>query len=154
MKFNAMLLDYEGIRPATIEDLRAVHEKHSEIYCPEGQKNLYVIETEIIDNRFFWLACEYEDTEKFRDYVIDLETGEKQQNPRTQKQIEPRQQFFACYDDQRKRLFISSLNVKAIFKRILDETAQKDFHLRNIYASVDDFCARVKTINTTFDIWT
>ena len=85
MKFNAMLLDYEGIRAATIEDLKAVHEKHSEIYWPEGQKNLYVVETEIIDNRFFWLACEYEDAARFRDYVIDTDTGERQQNPRTKK---------------------------------------------------------------------
>ena len=146
MRFNTLLLDYEGVRPATIEDLIFVHEKHSGIYQPDGQKNLYVIETEIIDNRFFWLSCEYDDAVKFRDYVIDSDTGEKQPNPRSQNQVEPRQQYFACYDNDRKRLFISSLTVRSAFRRFLIDTTQRVYDIRNIYTSLDEFCSHIKAI--------
>lgn len=146
MRFSTFLLDYEGARAATLEDLIEVHEKHSEMYRPDGQKNLYVIDTDIVDNRFFWLACEYDDAIRFRDYVIDAETGEKQPNPRSQNQVEPRQQFFACYDNERQRLFLSAINARSIFRRFLSDTTQRNYQTRNIYTSVDDFCSRIKTI--------
>lgn len=147
MKFSAFLLEFEGLRLATIEDLISVHEKHSEIYQPEGQKNLFVVETEIIDNRFFWLSWDYDDAVRFRDYVVDSETGERQPNPRSQNQVEPRQQFFALYDNQRQRLFLSSASsIKNTFRRFLVDSAQKEFRIQNIYTSLDDFCARIKTI--------
>lgn len=53
---------------------------------------------DIIENRFFWMSCEYDDAVRFRDYVIDKGTGERMPNPRSKDQVEPRQQFFACYD--------------------------------------------------------
>ena len=52
----------------------------------------------IIDERFFWLACDYDDATSFRDYVVNQNTGEKEPNLRTKSQVEPRKQFFACYD--------------------------------------------------------
>ena len=67
-------------------------------YKPERQKYLYSIDMEIIDDRYFWMSCDYDDAVRFRDYVINKETGEKEPNPRSKEQIEPRQQFFACYD--------------------------------------------------------
>ena len=146
MRFNTFLLDYEGTRSATLEDLKDAHEKHGEMYRPDGHKNLYVIETEIIEDRFFWLSCEYDDALSFREYVIDADTGEKQPNPRSQKQVEPRQQFFACYEDQRQRLFISTQAARSILQRFLTDITQKNYQTRYIYTSVDEFCSRIKTI--------
>ena len=146
MRFSSFLLDYEGVRPAAIEDLIDVHEKHSDIYHPDGQKNLFVSETEIIEKRFFWLSWDYDDAVRFKDYVIDSSTGEKQPNPRSQNQVEPRLQFFAMYDSQRQRLFLSSATIKNTFRRFLVDSSQKEFQIRNIYTSLDDFCARIKTI--------
>lgn len=146
MKFTTMLLDYEGTRAAKIDDFKCIPEMHSYIYQPPGQKNLYEIDTEILHDRFFWVSCEYDDAVRFRDYVINSETGERQPNPRNQKQIEPRQQFFACYDEQNLRLYLSSMNIKSIFQRFLSDTFQKEFQIRNIYTSVEDFCTKIKTI--------
>lgn len=52
-------------------------------------------EAAYIENRFFWMSCEYDDAVRFRDYVIDKGTGERMPNPRSKDQVEPRQQFFA-----------------------------------------------------------
>ncbi len=146
MRFSTLLLDIDGVRAAELEDLIDIHNKHGEIYQPDRQKYLYVITTEIIENRFFWLSCEYDDAIRFTDYVIDSDTGEKQPNPRSQNQVEPRQQFFACYDNQHHRLFISSLNARNALIGFLTYTSQKEYTVRNIYSSVDDFCTRIKTI--------
>lgn len=146
MRFNAFLLDFEGDRAATIADLLEVHEKHAEMYRPNGHKNLYVIDTDVVEDRFFWLSSEYDDAVCFRDYVVDSDTGEKQPNPRSQNQVEPRQQFFACYDNQRQRLFISDIQTRRVIQRFLTDTTQKNYQIRNIYTSVDDFCSRIKTI--------
>lgn len=146
MKFGTFLLDYEKNGSATIDGLRLVNERHSEIYQPDGQKNLYVIETEIIEERFFWFSAEYDDAVRFRDYVIDSGTGERQPNPRNEKQVEPRQQFFACFDSNRKHLYISPITMKSVFKRFLVDTSKKEYQIRNIYASLDEFCSRIKII--------
>ena len=98
MKFCNFLLRVDGIREASIDDFKSVIEKGLRTYRPEHQKYLYSIEMEIIDDRFFWMSCDYDDAVKFRDYVINRETGEKEPNPRSKAQIEPKQQFFACYD--------------------------------------------------------
>ena len=149
MRFGAFLLHVEGTRDATIEDLIEVHNLHSlgsNIFKPEGQKFLYVIETKIIDNRFFWFSCEYDDAASFREYVVDSETGERQPNPREKKQVEPRKQLFACFDANRKRLYISDFNKKNTLRNFLSHTVQKEFYIQNIYSSVDEFCDRIKTI--------
>ena len=149
MRFGAFLLYVDGLRDATIEDLIEVHNLHmigSKIFHPEGQKYLYVIETEIIDNRFFWFSCEYDDAESFREYVVDSETGELQPNPRDKKQVEPRKQLFACFDATRNRLYVSDISKRNTVKNFLSYTTQKEFLIQNIYSSVDEFCNHIKTI--------
>ena len=149
MRFGAFLLHVDGIRDATIEDLIDVHNKHnigSKVFQPDGQKFLYVIETEIIDNRFFWFSCEYDDALSFREYVVDSQTGERQPNPRGKTQVEPRKQLFACYDADRKHLYISDISKRNTVKHFLGHIVQKEFQIQNIYASVDEFCNRIKTI--------
>ena len=149
MRFGAFLLYGDDLNDVTIEDLMEVHEKHnigSRIFQPEGQKYLYVIETKIVDSRFFWLSCDYDDAASFREYVINSETGERQPNPRDKKQIEPRKQLFACFDADRKRLYISDHTKKNTIRNFLSYTVQRNYSIQNIYSSVDEFCDRIKTV--------
>lgn len=101
---------------------------------------------EIIDDRYFWMSCDYDDAVRFRDYVINKETGEKEPNPRSKEQIEPRQQFFACYDCDTHLLYLNDLNRRKFLQQYLSETLQKEFQINNIYTSVDEFCNKIKTI--------
>ena len=80
------------------------------------------------------MACDYDDAVRFRDYVINKETGEKEPNPRSKEQIEPRQQFFACYDCNTHFLYLNDLTRRSFLQQYLSETLQKDFQINNIYA--------------------
>ena len=146
MTFCNFLLRVDGVREASLEDFQAVIKKGNRTYRPERHKYLYSIEMEIADNRFFWMSCDYDDAVKFRDYVINSETGEREPNPRSKVQIEPRQQFFACYDCMEHYLYMNDLNRRTFLERYLSYTLQKEFRINNVYGSVDEFCDRIKAI--------
>lgn len=146
MKFGTFLLRVDETHDVTLDDLRRVCEVGKKIFNPEGQKYLYVIDTTIIDERFFWLACDYDDAASFRDYVINQHTGNKEPNPRTKSQVEPRKQFFACYDTTGHLLYINDLNRRNTLTSYLSDAIQKKFTINNIYSSVDEFCNRIKCI--------
>lgn len=67
MKFGTFLLRVDGTREVSSEDLKRVCEIGNSIFQPDGQKYLYVIEKQIVENRFFWLSCDYDDATSFRD---------------------------------------------------------------------------------------
>ena len=75
MRFGTFLLRVDGVREAELDDFRAVVDHGPKIFQPEHQRYLYVVETEIIENRFFWMSCEYDDEVRFRNYVVDSTTG-------------------------------------------------------------------------------
>lgn len=145
MKFSTLLL-LDGDEPATLEAMNQVCAVGLSKYNPLGQKNLFVFEKEIIDDRFFWLSCEYDDAASFVDYVINKDTGEREPNPRNKSQIEPRKQFFACYDTHGKFLYISDLSRRTTFSSYLSYSVQRVFTVKNVYSDVNDFCNRIKTI--------
>ena len=130
----------------SLADVQKIHRSGQRTFQPPGQKNLYSFETSIIDDRFFWLSCKYDDAASFVDYVINQRTGEKEVNPRSKSQIEPRKQFFACYDTKTCLLYLTDMTRKATLTAYLSDTIQKQFLIKNVYASVDEFCARVRAI--------
>lgn len=146
MKFGTFLLRVDGVREASLEDFKQVYEKGVSTFCPDGQKYLYVVETEMIEDRFFWLACDYDDAASFRDYVVNQSTGEKEPNPRNKSQVEPRKQFFACYDTEKHFLYINDLNRRNTLTSYMSDSIRKKFVINNVYASVDEFCERIKSI--------
>ncbi len=146
MKFCNFLLRVDGTREASLDDFKDVIQKGLRTYKPERQKNLYSIEMEIVEDRFFWMSCDYDNAVGFRDYVVNKGTGEKEPNPRSKEQIEPRQQFFACYDCETHFLYMNDMTRRPFLKQYLSDTIQKDFQINNVYTSVDEFCSRIKTI--------
>lgn len=146
MKFCNFLLRVDGIREASLEDMKDVVAKGNHIFRPQKQKYLYSVDMDIIEERFFWMASDYDDAVRFRDYVINKKTGEKMPNPRSKEQVEPRQQFFACYDAQKHFLYMNDYNKKGFVEQYLSDTLQKEFKISNIYTSLDDFCKNIKTI--------
>lgn len=145
MNFSTFLLLGER-EAASLDDMKRVCEIGLKKYQPLSQKNLYMIKTEIIDDRFFWLSCDYDDAVIFKDYVVNQTTGEIEPNPRDKSQVEPRKQFFACYDTQSNFLYVNDLNRRATLSSYLSDSIQKKFSIKNVYTSVDEFCERIKTI--------
>lgn len=146
MRFCNFLLRVDNKREAAIDDFKTLIEIGRKTYIPSNQKYLYSIDMEIVDARFFWMTADYDDAARFRDYVINQETGEKEPNPRTKEQIEPRQQFFACYDCEQHMLYLNDLNRRRFLQKYLSGELNKRFSINNVYASVDEFCKRIKTL--------
>ena len=146
MRFGTFLLRVNGTREATLDDLKQVCKIGPKTFQPDGQKNLYVIDTSIIAERFFWLACDYDDAASFRDYVVNQNTGEREPNPRSKSQVEPRRQFFACYDTHQHLLYINDFTRRKTLTNYLSDAIQMEFIVNNVYASVDEFCERIKCI--------
>ena len=146
MQFCNFLLRVDGTREACLDDFKQVIEIGNRTYRPDRQKYLFSITMDIIEDRFFWMACEYDDAKSFRNYVVNRESGEKEPNPRTKDQIEPRLQFFACYDCVNHVLYLNDLNRRSFLQKYLSDTTQHEFQINNIYTSVDEFCSRIKTL--------
>lgn len=146
MQFCNFLLRVNGTREATLNDFKEVIQKGIRTYRPDRQKYLYSINMDIIDDRFFWMACDYDDAKSFRNYVVNRESGEKEPNPRTKDQIEPRRQFFACYDCKTHFLYLNDLTRRRFLQQYLSDSLQKEFQINNIYTSVDEFCDKIKAI--------
>lgn len=144
MKFGTFLLRVDGVREATIEDLKQVCAVGSKFY--QRGKNLYTVDTSIIDDRFFWMACDHDDAESFRDFVVNKSTEEKEPNPRNKAQVELRKQLFVCYDVEKHFLYINDLTRRPMVTAYLHDSTQNEFKINNVYASVDEFCNRVKYI--------
>lgn len=146
MKFGTFLLRVDGNREASLEDLKQVCEVGKTMFLSKKKKYLYAIDTSIIEDRFFWLACDYDDAASFRNYVVNQKSGAMEPNPRNKNQVELRKQFFACYDSVTHFLYISDLDRKSALADYLSDAIQKDFVINNVYSSVDEFCNRITTI--------
>lgn len=144
LKFGTFLLRVDGVSEATLEDLKHVCAVGPKMY--RRQNNLYTVDSSIIDDRFFWMACDYDDAESFRDYVVNQSTEKREPNPRNKSQVELKKQFFACYDVKKHFLYINDLTRRPMLKAYLQDTTQKEFVINNIYTSVDEFCAHIKYI--------
>lgn len=146
MTFGTFLLRVDGIRDVNINDLKYACEIGMKTYQPEGQKYLYVINMEIIEDRFFWLSCDYDDAVSFRNYVVNQKTGKTEPNPRSKNQVEPKKQFFACYDTKTNMLYINDISRRNTLTNYLIEMTHKEYSIKSVYSSVDDFCNHIRSI--------
>ena len=80
--------------------------------------------------------------------MINQETGEREENPRSKNQIELRQQFFACFDAECHYLYLSDMNKRNFLQEYLSYITQHEFSINNVYTSVDDLCNHIKTIRS------
>lgn len=106
----------------------------------------YVIEQEIIDDRFYWLYAAYDNADMFSDYVVNQKTGEKEINPRSKSQVEPRQQFFACFDSKVNRLYLNDIKRKTFLEKYLSQNLNLEVRIKYVYKSLDEFCKTVKML--------
>lgn len=146
MRFTNFLLRVDGIREATLDDCKEVVDKGLSTYFPDRQKYVYVIEKEICEDRFFWMSCDYDEADRYRDYVVNRDTGEREANPRRKSQIEPCQQFFVCFDSKTHFLYLNDMNRRPFLQQYFSEMTGREYCINNVYSSVDEFCERIKSI--------
>lgn len=117
------------------------------MFKPNRGKYLFEIKHSIIDNRFYWMECDYDNARLFKDYVINFETGEKEDNPRTMNQVETRQQLFVCFDCLSHRLYVSDRNRLPFVKAYIKDALQKEVNIKTVISSAEDFYEQVSTLH-------
>lgn len=146
MKFRNYRIIVDEEREASIEDCEQIIRVGKRSFRRDNQKFLYSIDMKIVENRFLWISCDYDDANSFREFVVNESTGGREPNPRRKNQIELRQQLFACYDCELHNLYLNDVSKRNFLEQYLGDSSQKEFRIINIYSSVDEFCKRVKTI--------
>lgn len=144
MRFHNYQMIIDGVRAFNKNDAIDFMKKKKGAF--RDRAFFYIIEVEFIDERYLWIACDYDNANKFNSFVVDRNTYEKTPNPRKKSQVEPRQQFFALYDTTRQFLYLSDIGKRAFLSKYIRDILQKEIDIKAIYSSVDEFCNHIKTL--------
>lgn len=145
VRFSSVLLYFNNeLLDNSIKLFKSKLSKTSDTY--KLKSYFYVIEQEVIDDRFYWLYAAYDNAEMFSDYVVNQKTGEKEVNPRSKSQVEPRQQFFVCVDSKDNRLYLNDIKKKGFVEKYLSERLNLEVRVKYIYKSLDEFCKTMKML--------
>lgn len=106
----------------------------------------YEVQKEVLEDRFLWMYCEYDNATIYNENVLNGENDAKEQNPRSRSQVELRKQLFVCYDITTRLLYMSNIEKRGFVKHYISHTLQKDASMKNIYTSLDEFQDAVTTI--------
>ncbi len=130
-----------------LTNLQSAVSEQEKIYTSMNGKYACKVKAEILEERFFWVSCDYGETTIFYDKVINQGTKQTENNPRSRQQIEPNRQLFACYDCYRHKLYLNNRKQSNILLAYLRDSTNEEFEISHVYASVDEFCNRIKTLH-------
>ena len=109
---------------------------------------LYVVEQEMIADRYYWLYLQYDNANLYAPHVVDIVDDAVKDNPRPKNQVEMRNQLFACYDMQSGSLYISDYQKKAAITYYMEDTLQHTVKAKYIFSSIDEFLGRVTSLKS------
>lgn len=128
-----------------IKDLQLIAD--SEKINITHNKEVYLIEKKIIEDRFLWLYCQFDNEKLYSETVLNKSDDSVLKNTRDKNHIELRKQLFVLYDSRRSMLYMNDFNKKTFLKEYLsDVLTGKEIVIRNILASLEDFQNQVKEI--------
>lgn len=146
MKFKEVQLIINDKKP-TKEDMIKIKENGLK-FVKEYHQNWYEVDSCFIEGRFLWIYFEYDNSQLYNENIYNGEKDKKESNPRTKSQVELRKQFFICYDTSNELLYTTDLDKRNFIEYYMYITLQKDVKIKNIYASLEDFEKKVKTISS------
>lgn len=113
----------------------------------QHNKEIYLIDKKIIDERFLWIYCQFDNEKLYGETVLDKEAETTFENTRDKNHIELRKQLFVLYDNKTSTLYTNDFNKKSFIKAYLKSVlVDKEIVIKNIYASLDEFKNAVKKI--------
>lgn len=143
MTFKTFQLIVDG-KSLCKADMQKICDQGNRIYSYKFE--LYEVEMCILEERFLWMSCRFDNAELYTDHVWNSESKQKENNPRKKSQIECRKQLFVCYDIEKCLLYISDMQKRAFLSNYLEEILGKDVKIKNILKSIEDFQNIVKTL--------
>lgn len=109
---------------------------------PKGMDHVLVRREE---NGVFF-AIESGSAEPRDDFVIDINSKEKRENPRKETEIELLKQLFVYFDFKTNLLYLSDIRYRKHFEQIIHEITGNDYILKGIYKEKDTFLDIIKTV--------
>lgn len=145
MKFHAMMLYIDDEFPT-----KAILENLSEVGNEFHRKKqfLFSVEHGFIGENRYWMYFQYDNESLYTDVVVDTIDNETKSNPRPKNQVELRQQLFACYDLERKLLYVSDYAKRTSVADYLEEMLQKPVRIKNVIKSLDEFVSAVRYLKS------
>ena len=98
-----------------------------------------------VTEKYVWFYGRTAKPYPYSEEVFDITTRELTPNPRSMNQAEPREQWFAIYVDN-LGLYISKHNKKNVIENFLKEFLKKDFLVKTIYKSQEEFFEKLQCI--------
>lgn len=143
-----------GVDGPSIEDLNSIfmNNENQEEELFEFNESSYVIHREIVDDRYFWFYAEHGSPTPRGDTVLNVQSQEKEDNPRTAQQAELNKQLFAMYVQQEDVFYLSNTLKKKFFKKYLQSKVQRDVVIKNFLKTPDEFCKianQIKSVRIT-----
>ncbi len=136
MKFKTFQL-FAGKKFMGLDEIKKICEDGKPTF--RHNKEFFEIELEILENRFLWMSCQYDNAELYNEYVWDSDSQKKENNPRKKSQIECRKQLFVCYDCVANILYINDMQKRAFLSEYFSTILNRNVHTKNIIKSLDDF---------------
>lgn len=144
MKFKNFQLIIDGQTPLTNDIIKI---KDIGLACCKNYgSDWYTVEKDYIESRYLWLYIEHDNAKIYKDEVLNGENEQNENNPRNKTQLELRQQLFVCFDTTTERLYMNNMDKRGFVQHYFKDTLQKEVLIKNIYATIDEFQQRVKTI--------
>lgn len=143
MKFKTLHMIIDGYN-LLYNDIKKIVNHGSNKY--EYHKEVYLLKKDIIDNRYLWIYCQYDNAKLYGEVVLDTEKEEQLKNTRRKNQIELRKQLFVVFDINTQILYINDYTKKGFIKAYIADVLQTKVIIKNIYASLEEFQSAVKLL--------
>lgn len=143
LKFKALHIIIEG-HSSIYDDVKKIISFGKNKY--EHNNEVFLIEKKIVDNRYLWMYCQYENSKLYGEIVLDTEKEKQHKNTRKKNEIELRKQLFLILDTESHLLYLSDIAKKGAIKTYFSEELQADIIIKNLYSSLDEFQKSVKIL--------
>lgn len=145
MKLNAMVMSINDRFPELADFKRMLATGNSRFW--KGAY-LYVVEQELIVDRYYWLYLQYDNANLYAPHVVDITDDAVKDNPRPKNQVEMRNQLFACYDLKTRTLYVSDYQKKTAITNYMEDTLQCSVKAKYVFSSIDEFLDRVTSLKS------
>lgn len=85
----------------------------------EHNNEVFLIEKKIVDNRYLWMYCQYDNSKLYGEIVLDAES---------------------------QLLYLSDITKKGAIKAYFNDALQAEIVIKNVYSSLDEFQKSVKLL--------
>lgn len=87
----------------------------------EHNNEVFLIEKKIVDNRYLWMYCQYDNSKLYGEIVLDTEKEKQHKNTRKKNEIELRKQLFMVLDAESQLLYLSDITKKGAIKAYFND---------------------------------